>query len=186
MVDEKKPTIEIPREWIETGYTCTIEVEDTESGKGPIKLSLSCSPLSGVKRESEVEKAQDRLVGEVIRQVITVKGHVIGNWKEKIGEWIEKCIRSGGLPMFRTRFAGARWDDDKVLAVCYGEEEPPISGGFFTGVPKDEIDRMEQSTGDWRWVVDKYGSSELKAYVHERYRPPKIGLIRLLSELSKR
>jgi hypothetical protein len=191
MPEEKKqenPMIKIPKEWLETGFTCTMEVEDRGAGREVVRFS--CSPLSEAggaeKKEGEVEKAQDRLVGEVIRQVITIRGHVIGDWKEKIGEWIEKCIMSGGLPMFRTRFAGARWDDDKVMAVCYGSEEPPISGGFFTGVPKDEIEKMEQTTGDWRWIVDKYGSSELKAYVHEKYKPPKIGLVRLLSELSKR
>jgi len=152
---------------------CTVEILPNER-----QIKLSCEPIE--------EEAEDKLVGKVIRRIIKVKGNIIGPWKERIGEWLKACIMGGGLPMFRTRYAGARWGENMVMAVCYGEEEPPISGGFFIDVPEEDIERMEKETGDWRWLVEKYGDDELKAYVAERYRPPKVGIVRLLRELAER
>lgn len=88
--------------------------------------------------------------------------------------------------MFRTRYAGARWDEGMVMAVCYGEEEPPESGGFFIETPEEDIEQMEKTTGDWRWIVEKYGDKELQAYVAEKYKPPRVGILRLLKELSRK
>lgn len=168
--------IQLPEneEWEKKGFTCVVDFTP-ETGK----MNISCEPL-------EKQEAEDKLVGKVIRRVIKVHGNIIGPWKQTIGKWIDACIRAGGLPMFRTRFAGARWGDNMVLAVCYGDEEPPISGGFFTDVPEEDIERMERETGDWRWIVEKYGSDELRAFVAEKYKPPKVGLIRLLRELAKK
>ena len=157
----------------EKGLICAVEIAPDRK-----QAKISCEPAE--------EEAEDRLVGKVIRRVIKVRGNVLGPWREQVGRWIKGCIMGGGLPMFRTRYAGARWGDDMVMAVCYGDEEPPISGGFFTDVPEEDIERMERETGDWRWIVEKYGDDELKAYIAERYRPPKVGIVRLLRELAKK
>lgn len=166
----------IPKEWLDKGFTCTVNFTPSEGGK--LETNVSCEPL-----ETE---AEDKLVGKVIGRIIKVKGHILGKWKEDMPKWIKNCIMSGGLPMFRTRYAGARWGDEMVMATCYGEEEPPISGGFFIDVPSEDIDKMEKSTGDWRWIVEKYGDDELRAYVAEKYHPPKVGIVRLIRELAKK
>jgi len=157
----------------EKGLFCTVEISPEEK-----QAKISCEPAE--------EEAEDKFVGKVIRKVIKVKGNIIGPWKETVGKWVKECIMGGGLPMFRTRYAGARWGENMVMAVCYGEEEPPLSGGFFIDVPEEDIERMERETGDWRWIVEKYGDEELKAYVAEKYKPPRVGIIRLLKELVKK
>lgn len=187
MAEEKKRrTIEIilpediPAEWYEKGFTCTFYFTPTEEKEKEKKVetNVSCEPL-----ETESE---DKLVGRTIYRIIRVHGRILGNWSESMPKWLKQCIKSGGLPVFRTRYAGARWGEDMVMAVCYGEEEPPLSGGFFTGVPKEDVEKMEKEAGDWRWIVEKYGDAELKTYIAEKYEPPKIGLVKLIKELVEK
>ncbi|MEM2187802.1 MAG: hypothetical protein QW692_01850 [Nitrososphaerota archaeon] len=180
MPDKRKLEIELPEnmpnEWFEKGFTCVVEF--TPKPEGQPEAHVTCEPLES--------KAEDKLVGRVIHRIIKVRGNILGTWKDVMPKWMKQCIMSGGLPMFRTRYAGMRWGENMVMATCYGEEEPPLSGGFFIEVPEEDIAKMEEATGDWRWIVEKYGDSELKAYVAEKYKPPKVGLLRLLKELGKR
>lgn len=167
---ELKIPEDVKEEWLKTGFTCTAEYNPSEG-----KFNVTCEPAG---------EAEDKFVGKVLHKIIRVRGNILGSWKDDMPRWIKQCIMGGGLPMFRTRYAGARWDDNMVMAICYGDEEPPLSGGFFKDVPEEDVKKMEEAAGDWRWIVEKYGDEELKIYVHEKYKPPKIGLIRLLRELA--
>lgn len=165
---------EVEKEWQKRGFSCTTVFTPEEEG-GPT-VTMVCEPLEDSSREG---------VGGAIRSIIKAHGNVLGSWSEDMPRWVKRCIKAGGLPVFRTRFAGARWGGNMVLAACYGDEEPPIAGGFFKNVPEEDIAKMEEAAGDWKWIVEKYGDEELKKYVRERYVPPKLGLAKFLRELSR-
>ena len=69
---------------------------------------------------------------------------------ENVLDWIATCEIQGGIPVFRTRYAGVRFDR-QVEGRCYGGTGPEITT-VFTGVPPEIIERMEETTGDWRWL----------------------------------
>jgi hypothetical protein len=75
------------------------------------------------------------------------------DFESNIRDFIKLCLNYGGVPVFRTRYAGKRFDN-LVLGVCYrGRVKAHM---WFKNVPSDILDLMERTTGDWRWLLERY------------------------------
>ena len=116
----------------------------------------------------------------MIKGVITAYGTSLGDYRENVAGWITSCLNVGGLPMFRTRYAGLRWDGDRVLVVCYAKANE-VPGGFLEDVPREDLGMMERGVGDFRPILDKYGTPSQRA-VLAKYKPPRVGIIKWIAE----
>jgi hypothetical protein len=81
------------------------------------------------------------------------------DFKENASSWIKECRAAGFIPCFRTRYAGERYPENKVLGVCW------LSGGkvssqWFKGVPEEDLEAIESGRGDWRWILKKYRNDD--------------------------
>lgn len=67
------------------------------------------------------------------------------DWERNVSAYLERCERQGGIPMYRTRYAGKRFEDREhpgaylVLFICYGRKWSQ----WFCGVPLNDIERLE-------------------------------------------
>lgn len=86
-------------------------------------------------------------------------------WNPKtVTEWILACRRDEGIPMFKTKFAGLQFsikNKPAVLAVCWGGHDTAPSV-MFTHVPHNDLKLIEEGIGDWRRLIEKYGTEEEK------------------------
>lgn len=82
------------------------------------------------------------------------------DWADNVADWIEDCIAAEGIPMFRTRFAKRRFDG-LVLGVCWGVRGA-VPSMWFKNVSPEDLQRLEAETGDWNWVLAKYGTEAQK------------------------
>jgi len=82
--------------------------------------------------------------------------NVIGRGLATLKDWVERCLRAGGTPIFRTKFAGRRLENNAVIVACYraGKEVP---GGTIEEIPLEFIEKMEKGKGDWKWLVERLG-----------------------------
>lgn len=99
----------------------------------------------------------------VLRGVITV--HLPREkWvPDKVVEYIRGCRMSGGIPMFKTGYAGQEFREDSKpasMAVCWGG----TNGGskMFTDIPEDIFSEMKAKVGDWKWLLSKYAPAEVE------------------------
>jgi len=79
-------------------------------------------------------------------------------WNPKtVLNFIKTCRSHGGIPAFRTRYAGARLKLDhgyKVIGICLGGgDEEPVD---FINVPEEIVDELEERVGDWRYLFARY------------------------------
>jgi hypothetical protein len=75
------------------------------------------------------------------------------DFESNIRDFIKICLNYGGVPVFRTRYAGKRLDN-LVLGICYrGRVKAHM---WFKNVPSDILDLMERTTGDWHWLLERY------------------------------
>lgn len=102
-------------------------------------------------------------------------------WREAIeftpnvAKAIYDCITQGkGLPQFQTHVGGDRFKGENgqpmVLLKCYGGAK----GGhtWFKNVPLADVEKMEQTTGDWKWITEKYGTLGQKALLTQEIQIP--------------
>jgi len=104
---------------------------------------------------------------------------------EEVVKFIKECIDAKGLPVFRTRYAGKRFEVDgkpAVVASCFGgiKEKEPQSRVFYN-VPEKDIILMERFTGDWTYFLGKYAEDLLKQYLEEIAKQDWRRAIRLLN-----
>jgi hypothetical protein len=105
---------------------------------------------------------------------------------EEVVKFIKECIDAKGLPVFRTRYAGKRFEVDgkpAVVASCFGgiKEKEPQSRVFYN-VPEKDIILMERYTGDWVYFISKYADELLKQYLEEIAKQDWRRAIRLLNK----
>lgn len=99
-------------------------------------------------------------------------------WKpEEVKKFIEGCLDDGGIPMFKDRYAGRRFEiDDKpaVLAICYGGRGFFRDSQWFRDVPERDIDIIERETGEWKEFLGRGLSEETwkrLEHVKKKYYP---------------
>ena len=103
------------------------------------------------KKEMEALTGQNEksLFAKIIRSRLYKTGIVEAvDWEENVADWIEACREAGGVVMFRTRYAGKRFEDPEhpgrylVLGICYSPEKPCPST-WFKNVPEEDVERLE-------------------------------------------
>jgi len=103
-----------------------------------------------------------------IEKTEPVKVHLLPvKWTpEAVVKYIKECRAGKGIPMFFTRYAGEQYKADGKLAArssCWGGSD---SGSvFWVGVPKEDIEMMERTKGDWRALLIKYAPEEFKLQI---------------------
>jgi hypothetical protein len=75
---------------------------------------------------------------------------------EEVKSFVVACRTQGGVPMFRTRYAGERFRGDGVMAICYAG---PLMTTVFEDVPPEEIEKMEKMVGEWKLLAPELSSS---------------------------
>jgi len=81
---------------------------------------------------------------------------------KKVVEWIVACRKDYGVPMFKSHYARLHYQvkgKPAVLAICWGGYDGTPSV-MFTDVPKEDLELIEESIGDWRKLLRKYGTPE--------------------------
>jgi len=85
---------------------------------------------------------------------------VLGKGVEKVVEFIEKCLKVGGVPMVVTRYAGRRLTgpdgSPAVIVRCWGKRDV-LEGGTIYGIPEEFIEKAERYVGDYKWILAEYG-----------------------------
>jgi len=84
-------------------------------------------------------------------------------WKGNVAKWIVDCLEDHGVPMFRVSHYGG---DIAVTGVCWGGLNR-VTSVKFVDVPKEDLDTIVNTTGEWHIFLKKYGSDELKHKVKE-------------------
>ena len=82
--------------------------------------------------------------------------------RDNLVRFILGCRRDKGLPIFKTKFAGFQFEVDNkpaVMAVCWAGQDM-WGSQMFVDVPKEDIKLIEEGTGDWRRLIEKYGTPE--------------------------
>ena len=72
--------------------------------------------------------------------------------RERVKQWVESCRKQSGIPIFKTRFAGERFEfqgKPAVMGTCFGGTGPEISVQFI-GVPEKVVEFIEAATGTWK------------------------------------
>lgn len=75
-------------------------------------------------------------------------------WRDdEVKSFIRMCLADGGIPMFKDKYAGKRFEVDgkpAVLAICYGGRGNAPNHQWFRDVPERDIEIIERETGEWR------------------------------------
>jgi len=107
--------------------------------------------------------AEKEITAELIKKVIERGTRVIGSWPLAACEFIDQCLKAGGIPQFIPTYAGEEWNvpvpGREVLVRCWVfgvPKAPKPKGGFITNVPEEIIRRMEMTKGDYRWILEEY------------------------------
>jgi hypothetical protein len=88
-----------------------------------------------------------------------------GDFGKDLVPWMKSCLRSGGTPIFKTRYLGLEFEDS-VLGVCYGSGSA-VKSLLFTNVPHEDLARMRAGSPDWPYLAEKYGDEELRSLVRQ-------------------
>jgi len=88
---------------------------------------------------------------------------ILGKGLAAIKDFIRECVSAGGVPIFRTKYGGKRLPGNAVIAACWGAGDK-VKGGTITDVPLEIIEKMEKTTGDWRWLEKETEKASLYYY----------------------
>ena len=82
---------------------------------------------------------------------------------ENVKRFILECRADGGIPMFRTHYAGIPFEyagQRAVVAICWGGYGRAPDSVLFFNVPEDIIKELEREKGDWKFLLLRYGTVE--------------------------
>lgn len=85
---------------------------------------------------------------------------------EQVILFIKRCLDAGGVPTFRTKFAGRPFEVEgkkAVVVMCWGGEanKEPFSRVFYD-VPEEDYQIMEKLSGEWKYLLEKYKDIDVK------------------------
>jgi len=85
-------------------------------------------------------------------------------WRDdEVKSFIRMCLADGGIPMFKDKYAGKRFEVDgkpAVLAICYGGRGNAPNHQWFRDVPERDIEIIERETGEWREFLTREDERE--------------------------
>jgi len=86
------------------------------------------------------------------------------NFETEIVTFISDCrLRDGGIPSFRTGFAGLPFKQDStyyIKGVCWLGSNL-VESRDFRNVPGEDFDYLRTHSDDWRYLMRKYATKEL-------------------------
>ncbi len=80
--------------------------------------------------------------------------------KDYVIKFILDCREDGGIPMFRTKYAGIPIEyagTRAVIGICWGGRGNAPDSILLYDVPKDVVKELEREKGDWKYLLMKYG-----------------------------
>ena len=92
---------------------------------------------------------------------------------QTIAKFIVDCRKDKGIPMFKTKFVERRFEykgKPAVWGICWAGEEKVTNSILFTEANEEDIKRMEEGTGDWKWLINKYGTEEQRREVFKEIK----------------
>lgn len=102
------------------------------------------------------------------------------DFREHVVEWIEKCRKARGIPMFRTKYGGVEFLDREgrpmMLGVCWMRSDE-VPSTWFYNVPEKAYEIAENYLGEWRWFLWKYGGGEERGEPEPVLRPKRGGFL---------
>ncbi|HDO19246.1 MAG TPA: hypothetical protein ENG74_00810 [Thermoplasmatales archaeon] len=102
-------------------------------------------------KEDWADMIYNRLVREAGRKAV--------DWNRYVGDFIYQCRRDGGVPMFKTKYAGKRFEigsKPAVLGICYGGRGMAKDSQWFKNIPEHELELVERETGEWRELAIRH------------------------------
>ena len=78
-----------------------------------------------------------------------------------------RCRLAGGHPIYRTKLI--RPLEDRVWFACLGASDV-VRGGIIEGIPKEVMDRLEESHRDWVMLNQRYPDLVRRIYAEESAR----------------
>ena len=85
-------------------------------------------------------------------------------------KWIAQCrVEDGGIPSFRTGFAGKPFKQDStffVKGVCFLGSNL-VESRDFKGVPQDDFNHLQTHSDDWMYLMKKYAPENLQEAVEK-------------------
>lgn len=125
----------------------TIE-PDAEARLAEILVTLKCNPNGIVSAvEDAISPEMRRALAELIRSRLEKAGFVEAiDFEINITKYLDDCMHQGGIPMFRTRYGGERFNDPRhpgrfqTLFICYGKKWSQ----WFDNVSREDVKRFER------------------------------------------
>jgi len=88
----------------------------------------------------------------------------------QVVSWIADCrLRDGGIPSFRTGFAGLPFKQDEtyfVKGVCWLGANL-VDSRDFKGVSKEDFEHLRLHSDDWLFLMRKYAPKALQEAVEK-------------------
>ena len=101
-------------------------------------------------------------MSEIPENLVRVNVKVM-DFNRDLSPWMKTCLRSGGVPTFRTRFRGLEFRDS-LMGVCFAAAKK-VESVLFRDVPPEVIEEVRTRSPDWVYLAERYGDEELREFV---------------------
>lgn len=92
-------------------------------------------------------------------------------WNKKdVVDFIVECRKDKGIPMFKVKFAGKKFEVNgkpAVLAICWAGFDR-VKSRMFYDIPKEDYELIEKSKEDWKLLLEKYGTEKDKEIAYKK------------------
>jgi len=80
--------------------------------------------------------------------------------KENVLLWIKRVRESGGVPIFRTHYAGRPLRADGDYAIWGISQLSKVPNILFVGVPPEDYEFCVEMHGEWKYLEDYFNEKE--------------------------
>jgi len=80
--------------------------------------------------------------------------------KENVLAWIEKIVSSGGVPVFKTHYAGRPLRANGDFAIWGISELSEVPNILFVDVPEEDFEFCVESVGEWKYLKDYFDEKD--------------------------